>query len=254
MIKLLKTLVGIPAPPDPAEPPPPDLDDSRLDPIRRPCWIPEVEDRDGEPRASKFSGTAALPAGESWPLCPNCTLPMQLFLQLNPAELPDGFEAPWGDGLLQFFYCTTSDPPCEADCAAWEPFASSTLLRIVPASATEGAPLPGTAFPAKLIVGWKRQEDLPGWEELANLGFSEEDAETIGNSGYPRDGDKLGGWPYWVQGIEYPQCPECGSEMKLLFQIDSYKNLPHMFGDAGCGHVTYCGKHPHVLAFGWACH
>lgn len=253
MIKILKGLFGRPA--APAEPPRSALDDPRLEPLRRPCWIPRVEDRDGEPRASKFSGTAALPAGESWPLCPNCTLPMQLFLQLNAADLPDGFKAPWGEGLLQFFYCTTSDPPCEADCEAWEPFAKSTLLRIVPATAaTEGAPLPGTGFPAKLIVGWERMDDLPDYQELADLGFPEEDGEEISNSGYPREGDKLAGWPYWVQSVEYPQCPECGSGMKLLFQIDSYKDLPYMFGDAGCGHVTYCGKHPHVLAFGWACH
>ena len=256
MIKLLKDLLGKPAAPAAsAETPPPALDDPRVAPLRRSCWIPKVESRDGEPHASKFSGTAALPAGEAWPLCPNCTLPMQLFLQLNAAELPEGFEAPWGEGILQFFYCTTSDPHCEVECDAWEPFARSTLLRIMPGTAaTEGAPLPGTAFPAKRIVGWELRDDLPGWEELSDLGFSEEDAEEIGNSGYPREGDKLGGWPYWVQSIEYPQCPECKSAMKLLFQIDSDINLPYMFGDAGCGHITYCEKHPHILAFRWACH
>jgi hypothetical protein len=41
--------------------------------------------------------------------------------------------------------------------------------------------------------------------------------------------------------------------MHLLFQIDSEDNLPYMFGDAGCGHITQCPKHPHRLAFGWAC-
>jgi hypothetical protein len=229
MSKLLKALFGRPAvPPAPAEPPPPALDDPRLDPLRRSCWVPKVESRDGEPHASKFSGTAALAAGESWPLCPNCTLPMQLFLQLNSAELPDGFKAPWGEGIFQFFYCTTSDPHCESECAAWEPFARSTLLRIVPSAAvTERARLPRTAFPAKRIVGWEHQDDLPGWEELGDLAFSEEDGEEIGNSGYPREGDKLAGWPYWVQGVEYPQCPECESKMKLLFQIDSEKNVPY---------------------------
>lgn len=39
----------------------------------------------------------------------------------------------------------------------------------------------------------------------------------------------------------------------MLFQIDSEDNIPYMFGDTGCGHITYCEKHPRVLAFGWAC-
>ena len=244
---------GQPEADEPAAAPPP-LDEERLAPYRRPCWVPRVEDRDGEPQASKFSGRAALPEGESWPVCPSCNRPMQLFLQLNAADLPRGFTAPWGKGLLQFFYCTTSDPHCEVDCDAWAPFARSTLLRVIPVPTSfAGAQPPPAAFPAKRIVGWKHRDDLPGWEELESFGFSDEEAEEITNLDYPRSGDKLSGWPNWVQGVEYPQCPECGSEMKMLFQIDSEDNLPFMFGDAGCGHITYCEKHPRVLAFGWAC-
>ena len=55
---------------------------------------------------------------------------------------------------------------------------------------------------------------------------------------FPHSGEKLGGWPMWVQSVEYPSCPECGAEMTLLFQIDSERNLPYMFGDVGCGHIT----------------
>lgn len=39
----------------------------------------------------------------------------------------------------------------------------------------------------------------------------------------------------------------------MLFQIDSNTNLPYMFGDVGCGILTYCPEHPDVLAFGWDC-
>lgn len=66
-------------------------------------------------------------------------------------------------------------------------------------------------------------------------------------------GDKLGGWPAWVQGVEYPDCPRCGARMALLFQLDSEENVPWMFGDVGCGHVTRCPAHPDEVAFGWAC-
>lgn len=254
MLKLLKGLFGKQSPTK--EPPsaPPILDEERLVAYRRPCWDPKVESGDGEVQTSKFSGTAALPEGEDWPVCPNCAEPMQLFLQLNAADLPEGFTAPWGEGLLQFFYCTTSKPLCEIDCEAYAPFARSTLLRVIPqpAAFSEAQP-PSGAFPAKRIVGWEPLDDLPDWEELRDFGFSEEEAEEISNRGYARSGDKLSGWPHWIQGVEYPQCPECGSSMKMLFQIDSEDNLPYMFGDAGCGHITYCEKHPRVLAFAWAC-
>jgi uncharacterized protein YwqG len=70
---------------------------------------------------------------------------------------------------------------------------------------------------------------------------------------FPKTGDKLLGWPAWIQGIEYPECPDCGDSMKLIFQIDSEDNLDYMFGDVGCAHITQCEKHPHRLAIAWAC-
>lgn len=59
--------------------------------------------------------------------------------------------------------------------------------------------------------------------------------------------------PLWVQGIEYPNCPVCNQKMRLVFQLDSEDNLPFMFGDVGCGHITQCKTHKTQVAFGWAC-
>jgi uncharacterized protein YwqG len=42
--------------------------------------------------------------------------------------------------------------------------------------------------------------------------------------------------------------------MRMVFQLDSEKSLPFMFGDAGIGHVTQCPDHLEVVAFGWACY
>ena len=67
------------------------------------------------------------------------------------------------------------------------------------------------------------------------------------------DRDKLGGWPFWVQGAEYPSCHVCGEQMEVLFQLDSEDHVPFMFGDAGIGHISMCRSHPEVVAFGWAC-
>ena len=85
---------------------------------------------------------------------------------------------------------------------------------------------------------------------LRDLPIDTDVAESIG---IPEAGDKLGGWPHWVQSVEYPSCPTCGREMEIVLQVDSEDNIPHMFGDAGCGHITQCPDHPQVLAFGWAC-
>ena len=80
--------------------------------------------------------------------------------------------------------------------------------------------------------------------------MSEWPAEEIAN-GEP--GDKLAGWPAWVQGVEYPSCALCGSRMLQLFQVDSEDNIPFMFGDVGCGNITQCPEHKEIVAFGWAC-
>ncbi|MDJ0556950.1 MAG: hypothetical protein QNJ68_21390 [Microcoleaceae cyanobacterium MO_207.B10] len=41
--------------------------------------------------------------------------------------------------------------------------------------------------------------------------------------------------------------------MQLVFQVDSNDNLPFMFGDVGCGHITQCKDHKNIVAFAWAC-
>jgi hypothetical protein len=69
----------------------------------------------------------------------------------------------------------------------------------------------------------------------------------------PRPGDKLGGWPRWIQFPERPSCALCGAAMDCLFQVDSEDNVPYMFGDMGCGHITQCPTHRDVVTFGWAC-
>ncbi len=81
-------------------------------------------------------------------------------------------------------------------------------------------------------------------------GFSDGLAETVATAA---SGDKLAGWPVWVQGMEHPSCPRCGRRMWLVFQLDSEDHLPFMFGDMGTGHLTQCPEHLEVVAFGWAC-
>jgi uncharacterized protein YwqG len=233
--------------------------EERLRPFVRTAWLPEVVDGDGPPTASKFAGGPVLAPNEQWPPCGNCGRPMQLFVQLNAADLPTTEAARLLGGFLQLFYCTSEDPVCESECEAFFPHSRSTLVRLQsPGSVRsdhQAMPLPGM-FPPRRIVGWTAVADVPGGEELADLGseLSDEESEALDLAGrVPHAGEKLGGWPWWVQGVEYPNCRRCGATMELLFQIDSEHNLPYMFGDAGVGHITQCTTHRDEVAFGWAC-
>jgi hypothetical protein len=245
---------------------------------RRVAWVPRTEDRDGPAAASKFCGAAVLREGERWPVCGACGIPMPLFLQLDLAATAADTGLPLGEGLLQLFYCVE-----ECDAQHWEPFTEGKLVRVLPpgAAGPAGTPPPaptrGEPLSPKRITGWEPVEDHPSPEELDELGLEvawdfkarpqrltvrwpeqrvaveTADLDLLEKLGVPRSGDKLAGWPAWVQGVEYPSCPRCGRRMELVFQLDSHDHVNWMFGDAGCGHVTRCPDHPDVVAFGWAC-
>jgi uncharacterized protein YwqG len=230
-----------------------------IEAFKKSAWIPITVEGDGSRVDSKFAGTPFIPAGEDYPLCGNCGKPLQLFLQLDLSKIPDALGDEFGHGLLQFFYCTSEEPLCENDCEAFFPFAKSVLTRIIATenlkSANESASFSGE-FPPKVITSWEEKDDFPNKEEGAeSLGIemNHEQWDEVCESEYPISGDKLAGYPMWIQGVEYSNCPVCGEQMRLLFQIDSEDNIPYMFGDVGCGHLTQCKNHKDQLAFGWAC-
>jgi hypothetical protein len=183
---------------------------------------------------------------------------MQLFVQLAGDDLPAEARTRIAPGeIVQLFYCTREDPHCESVCDAWAPHSRSTLLRlVVPVDGqADGPVVPEDMFLATRIVAWTAGDDYPNFEELDDRGvtLTDADLDTLGES-FPRFGEKLLGWPAWVQGVEYPECRQCGRRMELLFQIDSEHDLPFMFGDSGVAHVTQCAEHRAELAFGWACY
>ena len=217
--------------------------------LTRPTFKPVVEPGEQAGLESRFGGQPWLPAGEGWPRCGDCGNPMTFFLQVAAAEVPAAMRERFGAGLLQMFYCTDG-------CDGFEAFSPASLIRLVRPFGTGATPAEAATenFAAKRIVSWTEQVDLPDWDELADLGVElpEEEIDALGQT-YPRAGDKLGGWPHWVQGVEYPSCRRCGRRMELLVQVDSEDNVPWMFGDMGCGHITQCPDHLDELAFGWAC-
>jgi uncharacterized protein YwqG len=241
----------------------------------RKAWKPVVREGDDEV-VSHFGGSPMMKRDEPWPACATCGEPLRLFLQVDLRSLPPGFDASAGPaaGLLQLLYCSTDDGGCET----WRPFSGTHVVRILN-EPHHRMPHPAgvEAFPTKAIDGWNELVDFPHPEDHRELGVDYSYdfkarrvtvrcpeigleirdlpidmgvAELVSNA---EPGDKLGGWPAWVQGPEYPACPTCGARMGLVFQLDSEDNLPTMFGDLGCGHITQCPTHRDVLAFGWAC-
>lgn len=230
---------------------------AKLSSLRRTAWLPRTEAGDGAINGSKFSGLAAVPVGSEWPRCGNCNKPMQLFLQLNSKDVPADAKHLLRKGILQLFYCTSVEPACDVDCEGFFPWSKAHVARVIDDGTFESfaeSPV-ADAFPARTIVGWHETVDVPNWEETEHLGLNlaNDEADILADTSSPASGEKLGGWPAWVQGIEYPDCRVCGEPMHHVFQIDSERNLPWMLGDAGVGHITRCREHPEVLTFGWAC-
>lgn len=245
----------------------------------RHCWLPVVEAGDGEVTASKFGGLPWLDSHEAWPTCKECQAPLELFLQLDLAQLPTELEGQFGTGLLQLFYCTGQQEPCTGE-NGWEPFSDTvSRVRIVSPRGAAADIRSENQFDPMRILGWEKTVDFPSPAEHEQLGVeidyhfgdvpfkpAEMTCKELGlhltgieavNSleelvqSLPED--KLGGWPCWVQGAEYPNCTQCGERMRPIFQIASEIHVPFMFGDCGIGHITQCPHHKEVVAFGWAC-
>lgn len=248
---------NIPEPPDPVSI---DAVLRKVEVYKRSTWMPVVDEEEQALLASKIGGQAYIPEEEAHPVCPNCKKALTLFLQLNPQDLPEGSDLDLEpDKLIQLFYCTSQQPHCEVECEAYFPFSKSVLARSLPLpSSTPAVPKPsaGRQFEEKLITDWVRYDDYPDWHEMQSGGaqLTEPEIEALENSesGIPKAADKLSGWPYWIQGVEYPSCPECGIQMQMIFQLDSDHHLPYMFGDSGIAHLHQCRLHKNILAFGWA--
>jgi hypothetical protein len=236
------------------------------------AWKPIIRKGDGPTVASKFGGAPWLGDQESWPLCGHCNGPMHLFVQINLEKLPSDLLGKYGHGLLQFFHCLQDD--CLYGKYCQDPFTPCMLVRVVEPSETDRLPQipkyndrPG--FSPRMITGWKKVADFPGAAEFPELGLTYENGklecaeldfvdENVAIEDFLRlhrclAGDKLGGWPNWVQvHTSYPKCPRCMNRMDtVVFQVGADDNIPFMFADGGYGPILQCPVHMDVLGFSW---
>ena len=235
----------------------------------RVAWRPIIAP--GDETSSFFGGAPATSNSADWPMCVGCEEPMSFLLQLDLATLPDAMTVSTRSGMIQLFYCSTDDGMCET----WAPFNGTAEVRLITTPVPIAAPTGLALFAKKAIGAWDAEPDYPHPPEHGLLGMKRRydfatktvtvisEAPPIQAIDLPSgavefiaaasSGDKLGGWPHWIQGVEYPACPDCGDAMALFMQLDSHCGLEHNFGDNGCAHLTQCLAHPAQFAFGWAC-
>lgn len=227
------------------------------------AWYPKVRQQEGSLLDSKFLGKPYLLPGEQYPHCSNCGKPMQLFVQLNLNTLPEGLAGVFGSGLLQLFYCTSTEPHCDSDCDANVAFADEPgmgkLIRIVePMGDEEDYELPifERRAGSLCVLEWQSVSDRPSLldlEHYESLFSSSEWNRLYDIHNFPLSGDKLGGYPLWIQGDYRPQCPRCQTTMEYIFQLDCEGVLPFDFGGNGCGHITQCPNHKEIIEFTYEC-
>lgn len=195
-----------------------------LSKYKKKAYLPQTQDNQNKfSSASKIGGFPYLRNENDWPVCPNCNKNMQLFLQLNLNDLPENQDK----GLIQLFYCTTDKPHCESDLEAFFPFSKAVCCRKIDITEESSQIEPNLqeVFSEKVIVGWNPVDDYPHFEEYEQLGIEIDDDiyELMEEKeiGLPIEKDKLFGWPYWVQSVEYPFDRKTETQMELLFQLDS---------------------------------
>lgn len=241
----------------------------------RTAWVPWLDDEADPLNGSRFGGSPWIPTGEAVPPCGVCEEPLRLLLQLALDELPpEARGALPSSGMVQAFYCEY--PECEQDGSGWEPFSKVHLVRIIASDGPGAIEVYGQPFPVRAISGWDPAPDLPAADEQDELGLvfdydfasnqvrvrcksvqldappismDELQAEQVSQAS---SGDKLRGWPHWVQHVSYPRCPQCSGAMEYVFQLDSDHHLPFVWGDAGVAHLSQCAQHPEVLTLAWA--
>lgn len=198
--------------------------------------------------ASRFGGFPGLRAGEAWPGCGRCGAPMAFFFQLDTATL-GGELRRTGEArrIIQWFFCTSCAPFACPDPAA--------LVRAVPAAeivSAGRAPEGFAPFPGRSIVGWSSRKDYP-WRDAGKAPDDRaradlDRAEVAALDPCNVAGTKSGGWPRWLQDVQYP-ADERGPLEQLVIQLDTGGPIPYDFGDSFDAWV-FCATGD-LTRFGW---
>ncbi len=165
----------------------------------RRAFLPSPHRGEGQgegPAPHVIGGSTVL--GTHWPACKQCQQPLQHVLQLNLATLPTTLELPLREGVVQLFVCpegcdTTDEHAPGVHVAR---LVGEETRMTMARAASHHVVSPG------VISEWTEFTESPGHDDDAP----------------PLCADKLGGWPAWQQGEDWP-LDDDGAPMTLLFQV-----------------------------------
>lgn len=276
-----------------------DLLEQSLGMYRRQTFAPVLGAVGTSSELGHFGGHPSPSVQAFVPVCGHCDAELTLVLEVALEHAPAAFqERTAAHGLFQFFYCCSPQCSCPA---AWEPFQKNSLSRIVDKDPAASSPATKPLYERLPIIEWVALNEGPAWEErgqmpvdhqmLSALWFQELqevaydlawptrlDAgrqEILAHYDLTLDsapselellrtytGDKLLGWPWWSQGVEYPHCQACGTVMEMLCQINNdggpkeppgcSSALGQVFAGDGNGHIYRCPTDG-TMTFTWAC-
>jgi ankyrin repeat protein len=233
-----------------------------LQPLARPAftfsWHGPV--RESGPADSKRGGLPGLLEGERWPCTPSGQ-PMAFVLQLDLDEVRAARGLELGSGVLQLFYSVEESP--------WGPFSPEGLVRIVPKQALRApgeVPAKLGREPSRYSSGLLPERPLRVQEAASRCAedFPFREAGTKKWHRYAldlpvdsdalarlcRDGNKVGGYPKWIQDPEYPADPKTGRELsRLLLQLEPDPVGELTWGDNGYLYVLQCPEEPTLVTF-----
>lgn len=192
-----------------------------------------------DPAGSRLGGPALLPAGQTWPQCGRCQRPLTHVAQIGSDS-----------GLLTFFYCfgcRPMGPEGAAGYRIWLLDKDQAVPCDEPRAASSRGPVPCSV---QLVP----VSSAPQWDDarisLDHLDLGSDPWETYHDvwsdlTGSATLESRLGGFPDWIQGAQWPTCPACAQRMNLLLQLDSEPETGLMWGDSGRVFLFRCGTPTH---------
>ena len=203
------------------------------------------------------------------------------YLPKNDKDNNNDDDILWKDHVIQLFYC------CNEDCDdGYEPFNHIHLQRVIPIGSDDQhknneylEEIMGKIFEKSESgdIEWDNAEfKITGWNkaekaEAATYSVHDDLKQIFGKDVYIDDenfdfgvtafiednfleeGDKLGGYPFFIDDSEFPKCckEECNQKLSgFVFQTDA-QILDFSWSDCGVGTILYCPKHPFTFGFQW---